>query len=260
MTVAERIQGANQIDAGKRSPYWGEHAARYLFALPSVAGKMVLDIACGTGYGIAILKTRAKHVVGVDVDQGALDEAKGEASPTASVSFGDGLALPFADESFDVVTSFETLEHLHQRIAFLSELKRVLRSGGLLILSTPNANYTQPVDGKPTNPFHIFEYRPEELKAELAGLFDVVTFQGQSLNSNIQISPFYDAQARLPKNISFQTKLFAWKVMNKMPFRIREGVSDLIWKKPFYPTESDYEFSEESIETAPVLVAVCNKQ
>ena len=68
MAIAERFQGANVIDAGRLSPYWGEHAARYSFALPFVENRLVLDIACGTGYGIALLKSVAKHVTGVDVD------------------------------------------------------------------------------------------------------------------------------------------------------------------------------------------------
>ena len=75
MSVSERFQGANVVDAGRLSPYWGEHAARYIFALRFVEKKRVLDIACGTGYGIAILKSTAKHVTGVDVDPVAAKEA-----------------------------------------------------------------------------------------------------------------------------------------------------------------------------------------
>ena len=127
MAVAERFQGANVIDASKLSPYWGEHVARYVFALPFVENKTVLDIACGTGYGLAFLKRSAKLVTGVDVDIEAARETKGEWDEKTSALLGDGLNLPFDDESFDVVTSFETLEHLSERSMFLSELKRVLR-------------------------------------------------------------------------------------------------------------------------------------
>src|SRR5687767_5736640 len=113
MAIAERFQGANVIDAGKLSPYGGEHAARYVFALPFATNRIVLDIACGTGYGVGLLKTKALYVTGVDVDLGAANEAVKECDERASVLLGDGLVLPFRDESFDVVTSFETLEHLH---------------------------------------------------------------------------------------------------------------------------------------------------
>ena len=127
-------------------------------------------------------------------------------------------------------------------------------------MSTPNANYSMPINGKPSNPFHIFEYTPSELRAELERYFNVESFLGQMLDGNVKTPPFYDAQRRLPTDIVTQTRLFIWKVMNKIPFRVRERLSDAIWGKPFYPTEGDYFFSTETVETAPVLVAVCNKK
>ena len=258
MAVSERFEGANLVDAGKQSPYWGEHMARYIFAQSLVENKVVLDIACGTGYGLAALKPEAKHVIGVDVDLEAARAAQAECDARAAVMLGDGLRLPFADAAFDVITSFETLEHIHDRPKFLSELKRVLRGGGKLVLSTPNANYTRPVNGKPSNPFHIFEYRPEELIAELRVHFNIEQFLGQMLDQNIQIPPFHEAQMRLPRDVWTQAKLFCWKAFNKFPFGIREGLSEMIWRKPFYPTENDYIFSPETVEHAPVLVAVCS--
>lgn len=261
MPSSERFQGANVFEAGKLSPYWGEHAARYRFALRQVEGKDVLDIACGTGYGLALLKPSAKSVTGVDVDIDAAREAVGECdTDRVRVLLGDGTNLPFMDESFDVVTSFETLEHLHARREFLAELKRVLKADGTLILSTPNANYTKPVNGKPANPFHIFEYKPEELRTELEDHFLIESFLGQTLDEAIRIPPFEDAQNRLSKDMATRANLFCWKVFNKLPLTVRESLSQAIWKKPFYPMESDYRFSAETVEFAPVLVAVCQKQ
>jgi SAM-dependent methyltransferase len=259
MASSERFQGANMIDAGKLSPYWGEHAARYKFALSLVEDKTVLDIACGTGYGISLLRTKAGFVTGVDIDADAAREALCECDERAAVLLGDGLCLPFADESIDAITSFETLEHLHDRAGFLAELRRVLTSDGRLILSTPNANYTRPVDGKPTNPFHIFEYTPGELHSELDAGFRVEEMLGQTLNEAIRIPPFYDAQLRLPDDIGTRARLIAWKVLNKMPLALRESISEAIWKKPFYPTEKDYSFSPRTVDLAPVLVVVCSK-
>jgi ubiquinone/menaquinone biosynthesis C-methylase UbiE len=256
MAVAERFQGANVVDAGKLSPYWGEHAARYRFAWPYVDGRAVLDIACGTGYGIGLLKENARFVVGVDVDLSAAKTARSEVGKNSTVLLGDGLALPFADNSFDVITSFETLEHLHARQDFLLELKRVLRPEGMLLLSTPNALYTRPVDGKPTNPFHVFEYTPDELRSEIAPLFSIEKMLGQRLDTAVRISPFYIDQQRLPRTPAAQAMLLGWKVLNKLPFAIREGLSEAIWRKPFYPTEADYNFSDQ-IDLAPVQLVVC---
>lgn len=259
MSSSERFKGANIIDAGKLSPYWGEHAARYVFALPYVENKTVLDIACGTGYGLGLLKNEARFVAGVDVSVEAAREARVECDAKTSVLLGDGLGLPFADESFDVVTSFETLEHLHERGKFLAELRRVLRKQGVLILSTPNAHFTKPINGKPKNPFHIFEYKPEELKSELNNYFAVESILGQSLSNDFGISPFYDAQQDLPKDAATQARLFGWKVVNKMPLGLRENFSNIVWKRPFYPTQADYNFKIEEVDTAPVLVALCRK-
>ncbi|MGI8469850.1 MAG: glycosyltransferase [Pyrinomonadaceae bacterium] len=260
MSVSERLQVTNINEANKFSPYWGEHAARYIFALPYVEKKSVLDIACGTGYGIELLKGKAQSVTGVDIDFEAASQARKECDEKSFVLIGDGTNLPFADRSFDVVTSFETLEHLRDRGKFVSELKRVLRKDGVLILSTPNANYTKPVNGKPSNPFHIFEYKPEQLRAELARQFEVRDFLGQTLDESFTLSPFQLEQNRLPKDFSTQTKLFCWRVINKIPPSAREGLSKAIWKRPFYPTGNDYDFSVKKLENAPVLVAVCRKK
>ena len=259
MPESERFHGANMVDAGRRSPYWGEHAARYVFALPHVENKTGLDIACGTGYGIAILRSKARYVIGVDVDMDAVVDAKRECDGNAAVLLGNGLGLPFDDGSFDVITSFETLEHLYERDQFLSELHRVLRGGGELLLSTPNANYTMPIDGKPSNPFHIHEYTPDDLRNQLGRRFPIARLLGQALDNNIQISPFFQEQERMPMDLRTQTKLLAWKVFNKIPFNARELLSSALWGKPFYPTEMDYNFDEGTVDTAPTLVAVCRK-
>ncbi|NJM51942.1 MAG: class I SAM-dependent methyltransferase [Blastocatellia bacterium] len=111
------------------SPYWA-NILLDIHCLPYIKDKQVLDIACGTGYGLAFLKGSAKSVTGVDVDIEAAKQAKSECDEKAHVLLGDGTNLPFHDESFDVVTSFETLEHLHDRKLFLSELKRVLKPNG----------------------------------------------------------------------------------------------------------------------------------
>lgn len=259
MAVSERFQGANLVDAGRLSPYWGEHAARYVFALPFVESKKVLDIACGTGYGIRLLRSKAKFVTGVDIDPVAANEAKAECGENASVLLGNGLGLPFEDATFDVITSFETLEHLRERGSFLAELSRVLTAEGKLILSTPNANYSQPVNGVPANPFHIHEYEPDELKAEMEAYFTIERFLGQDLDASIKVSPFFEGQKRMPKDMATQARVVGWKVLNKIPVGPRESLSRAIWGKPFYPTEMDYNFDESTVESAVTLVAVCRK-
>lgn len=245
--------------ARQQSPYWGEHVARYAFATSHLANCRVLDIACGAGYGMPMLQAQAQFVVGVDVEWDAVKKARAEiTNGTASVIMADGCLLPFGAASFDAVTSFETLEHLEQRPQFLAELRRVLKPAGVCILSTPNANYTMPVNGKPTNPFHVYEYTPAELLAELQKQFVVAELFGQRLDERFTIPPFWDAQRRLPRTPGIQAQLYFWKALNKLPVTWREGFSQAWWGRPFYPAETDYRFEPTMVETAPVLVAICH--
>jgi SAM-dependent methyltransferase len=255
----ERIR---KSEAGAEQPetaWWGEHAARYLFATPHVKDRRVLDVACGIGYGVDILlKAGARHVVGVDRDPDAARQAQGEfrGRPGQAI-VADGCRLPFPDGTFETVTSFETIEHLEQRDRFLAELGRVLKPEGLLVLSTPNANYTRPVNGKPRNAYHVHEYAPEELKEELQKRFARIELLGQVLDKRFVISPFWDDQVRLPKTPRAQGLLLLWRVLNKLPAPVRNRASLALWGHPFLPGEKDYHFDPAAIQTAPVLVALC---
>lgn len=259
MSSAPRFKvGNSSVAAQSQSPYWGEHVARYQFARPHIRGR-ILDIACGTGYGLPLLQAEAEIVIGVDVDWEAAQQARLAINGgRARVILADGCHLPFADASFDAVTSFETLEHLEQRSQFLAELRRVLSPQGVCVLSTPNAQYTQPVNGKPHNPFHVYEYTPAELHAALTTHFTVAALLGQTLDARFIIPPFWDAQQRLPRTPVVQANLFAWRAINKLPVALREKVSQAVWKRSFYPAETDYHFDSAAVETAPVLVAVCH--
>jgi SAM-dependent methyltransferase len=232
--------------------------ARYLLAAPYIEGCRVLDIACGTGYGLPVLRARASWVVGADVDLEAARKARAEIrNSREEVVVADGCLLPFRNESFDAVTSFETIEHLENRAKFLTELRRVLTPDGLCILSTPNAHHTAPVNGKPRNPHHMYEYTPQELNLELRKCFDRVELLGQALHARFTISPFWDDQQRLPRTAGTRTRLMFWRALNKLPSFLRNGLSYTVWGHPFLPTERDYNFSPSTVATAPVLVAMC---
>ena len=142
-----------------------EHWHRYLYASRFVAGKDVLDVACGEGYGCDLLARHASNVVGVDLSPEAVAHAGAAyARPNLRFLEGPADALPFEGEAlFDVVTSFETIEHIpaEAQEAFLAEVRRVLRPGGLLLISSPNKlEYTDKIDRH--NDFHLREYYLEE--------------------------------------------------------------------------------------------------
>ena len=234
--------------------------ARYLFSLPYVKNQRVLDVACGTGYGLPLLQQEAREVVGVDLDLEATKTARAElGGGSGQVVLADARELPFQRGSFDVITSFETLEHLEGRDRFLAELARVLTPMGFCILSTPNAKQTLPINGKPRNPFHVHEYEPDELDQELRLNFANVTLLGQALDPRFAISPFWDEQEQLAKESGMRKRILFWRALNKFPFSgVRDRVSKALWGHQFLPDETDYQFSEATVETAPVIVAVCN--
>src|SRR5262245_44720745 len=163
------------LDASARrtDPWWGVHASRYRFAQTFAGDRRALDVACGSGFGLPLLAERARAVTGVDGDMQAALKARGRTQGTpAFVVVSDACHLPFPDGSWDLVTSFETLEHLHNRPQFVAELRRVLEDNGTCLVSTPNAKYTLPVNGRPRNPYHVHEYEPAEFAAELRTQFE----------------------------------------------------------------------------------------
>ncbi len=167
---------------GARGEIWYEHWHRYHFAAKLVAGR-VLDVACGAGYGSALLARQAQRVVGVDISAATIAHARAAYAATPNLEFGqaDCAALPFADATFDVVVSFETIEHIERQVQFLDEVRRVLRQEGLLVLSCPNKlEYS---DRRVfTNPYHVREFYRDELAALLAPRFSHVLWFGQRMS------------------------------------------------------------------------------
>lgn len=247
--VAERIQ----ID--KYSPWWGEHTARYLFARDFVCGKYVLDIASGTGFGAAmLLGSGAAVVVGVDLSFEAVQSSRSEFADSR-IQFVQATCstLPFADNSFEVVTSFETIEHLHDHGAFIAEIKRVLKPHGFLILSTPNASITSKY---PKNPYHIQEFRADELYELLSAQFEHTSIYGQHLNAVYPVQPFLPGHEQAHTLAEYVYTVF-WKIGLRFPALVREFFAELFTGRSFYPGATDYEFRSGLTEGAHVLLAVC---
>jgi len=153
------------------------HRKRYEFAEPLCAGKDVLDLACGVGYGAAQLARVARTVVGVDVDEEAVEFARGRYAAT-NIRFEvmDATALGFADASFDVVCAFEAIEHVADPETTVGEVARVLRDDGVFIASTPRVRRTTK---QPANPWHRIEYSPADFELLLRRSFDEVEVYGQ---------------------------------------------------------------------------------
>lgn len=152
----------------------------YVEAAKRVGGR-VLEIGTGTGYGIDIIAPNVEHFVTIDKTR---SEELG-AMP-ANVEFKEGVVppLPFADESFDYVVSFQVIEHIKRDKEFVREVHRVLKRGGKFIVSTPNRPMSLT-----RNPWHVREYTAEQFGALLSSFAEV---EALGVGGNERVWSYYE--------------------------------------------------------------------
>lgn len=150
---------------------YDEHLIRYELVKSWVKDKVVLDIASGSGYGASILaQAGARQVIGIDIDAEAVAQAEKEyGSKQLTFKTGKAEAIELENDSIEVITSFETIEHIQDYETYLKELARVLKTEGVAFISTPNRD----VFGQ-KNPFHIKEFSREEFETALKTHFSFV--------------------------------------------------------------------------------------
>ena len=163
-TEREFTSEIERVVPGKSPPFLLlEHLVRYRFAASFASGHRVLDVGCGTGYGAAILAEKARLVVAIDNSHAAVEYAHQNYS-RANLYYGvaDCRGLPFPDRCFDLTVLFEVIEHFREQSRCLTEIRRVLATDGILVLSTPNiARSTKAIEDH--NPFHYKELAEAEL-------------------------------------------------------------------------------------------------
>ncbi|MBL7731240.1 MAG: class I SAM-dependent methyltransferase [Chitinophagaceae bacterium] len=237
--------------------WWGEHQHRYNEAIKLVKpADIILDIACGTGFGTAALaEITTGQTTGGDIAEEAIKECRDNwQKKNLDFQVMDGTALPYADGHFDKIVSFETIEHTTKYREMLKEFGRTLKPGGLLILSTPNAAITSP-DGKIGNPFHTQEFRLQELRSILGEVFTDVQLYGQR-NCRYDKKSFKLSLGKL-----FE-KLFLSIGIRKLPYSFRNRIMKSFFGYTLYPVPGDFllEKDDDSIAgKCPVLFAVCKK-
>lgn len=161
-----------------------EHFHRYAWARGLVDGLDVLDCACGEGYGSRILADAARSVHGVDIDATTIEHArKRYRAEGLEFTRASALELPFDDERFDAVVSFETLEHLAEHDDLMAEFRRVLKPGGFVLVSSPDKK-TYSDDTGFENEFHVRELYRDQFEDLLARHFPNFSLFGQKLMFN----------------------------------------------------------------------------
>ena len=183
----------NKLDEKKRSLIWtGErtipeegrymyrrHLKAYEFAADFCRNKVVLDAACGEGYGAEYLSRYAAKVVGVDISEDAINHAKENyLRENLEFSVKDVVSMDFPDCLFDVVASFQTIEHLAEPVKFLESVKRILKTEGHAIISVPNKSAVRRLRHLK---WHAKDYNFKEFSGLLDNCFSEVAYYGVCL-------------------------------------------------------------------------------
>lgn len=179
---------------GMRGVIETEHLHRYLLARTIAAGLDVLDVASGEGYGSHLLSGVARSVLGVDLSEDAVLHAR-ETYQAANLRYlqGDCSNLPVETASIDLVVSFETIEHHDRHDAMLHEVRRVLRPGGVLLISSPNRPEYDKTLSEP-NPYHVKELDFAEFSDLLKAHFSNAAFYAQRVLSGSAVVPYRHAE------------------------------------------------------------------
>ncbi|MCG8531553.1 MAG: class I SAM-dependent methyltransferase [Desulfovibrionales bacterium] len=155
------------------------HQKAYSRAAEMADNLKVLDLGCNNGYGTMMMAKRCTQVVGVDVAAQAVEAATAShGGPNIEYRVIDGKTLPFGDNAFDLITSFQVIEHVELVEPYLREIRRVLRDTGHVVFTTPNRCIRLEPGMKPWNPFHVREYDAAGLEETLRAAFPSVSVEG----------------------------------------------------------------------------------
>jgi SAM-dependent methyltransferase len=163
------LTGERTVPGVPEENYWfRRHEAAYRWAVPWAAGKRVLEVGCGEGYGADLIGGVAHEIVGLDYDPLTVAHAA-TAYPGRRFVRGNLAALPVRSATVDVLATLQVIEHVWDHREFLHECRRVLRPGGRLVVTTPNRLTFSPGLDEPVNPFHTREFTAAELAELVTG-------------------------------------------------------------------------------------------
>jgi SAM-dependent methyltransferase len=173
--TGERLHAGDELFAVDLA----RHRAAYAYARAQIRAGRALDLGSGSGHGASQLGGAGAMVVGID--RVAPDTASRSGEVGACFARADLRSLPFCDATFDLIVSFQVIEHLEDPSDYLVAIARLLKPDGLAILTTPNARMSDGV-----NPYHVHEYLADELASRLNAYFEEVEMHGVGMSDAVR--------------------------------------------------------------------------
>lgn len=259
----QRVAKQTEWDSAEQYLGYLRHFAAYKFAEEHVRGKNVLEVGCGTGYGSEHLSHIAGSMISIDQwKEGIAVCQKTLSNDNISFIPANALKLPFKDESFDVVISFQVIEHFSPDDCsrYLFEIKRTLRNNGILIVTTPNSNLRLLPFQKQRNPEHLREYNDRTLRRLLKARFEEIDLLGLTATEEIM-----KTERKLLKQSPIEFYLL--RPLNKLTGKLRK-METRKQKERWLPNISlidrvsidDYKVNRDSLGECIDLYAICVKK
>jgi len=215
---------------------YGDIEFRYGLATPYAQNKEVLDIACGTGIGTINFSSIAKNIVGMDYGEEVINYAKKnfKRENITYIIWNAEKVFPFEDNTVDLITAFEFIEHIKGYKHFLKECNRVLKPGGVMVLTTPNAKHN-----KVMHMWHVQEFTNDELKQLLKGYFPSASVNMQGI---MYKQEFLDRLHKAERTSGLVSKTPSF-IKNMIPSKISIWISKILGfnatKNDFFVTTAD---------------------
>ncbi|MDH5631870.1 MAG: class I SAM-dependent methyltransferase [Gammaproteobacteria bacterium] len=187
--TGERVIEDDYKSSASRYLIYLFHIATYNFCTPYIRNKRVLEFGSGSGYGTFLIAPECRHIIGIDISVDAINYAKSRYQRDnleyRNIDDINTTDLPFTDNEFDTVISFQVVEHIRNSDRFLSEIQRVLKPGGTLVIATPDRSTRLYPGQKPWNIFHITEYDPATFLRMMSRSFPETTLYGMTARGSV---------------------------------------------------------------------------
>ena len=249
--------------SGQKDEIYYEHIQRYYFAKGFIDNKKVLDVACGSGYGTYFMaRNGAQLVTGIDISEEVINYCqKCYRNKNLAFEVMDATDLKFPDNSFDVIVSFETIEHLSDHDLFLTELKRVLKPQGVVIISTPNKAVYGKLEGD-AHKFHLKEFYLDEFKDLVSRYFNIQRLYGQKRSKycDMRIDDYNKKIKKYSDELCFLRNgqpRFRNQIFKNICCYLSKKISEYYFRQAF--SIKDLVISESSIDESKFFLSIGNK-